>query len=354
MNEQNYENYWKLTVEYTDIHGSNFLGTLRLIVDFIDKNNTSIYSKIMYMDLQKIVYNKYPKRDMGSIRKSINQFVKLGFINFQLKSYHKDTIEFLNARSSRKRHILFSKIFYTNSSFSRSVTNDSQRKEINFLIKTLEEVGKLDKEDIAALMLVDIEHIPYEYLTNDMLKSYKERSADIGFANRKYNQLEYLANFLNKLNDVVFVDNELYFKEDAKNIFGLQLQKSIKKRDNYLHRLYKIQLKEEVLNITGRTECMVEKLDYPVLIASHIKPFIKSNSNEEYDPNNGLLLSKNIDSLFDLGYVSFKNNGEIIIFKNTISNNLYKKLEKYKLEPKYLNKERFVYLDYHRKNILRK
>ena len=35
----------------------------------------------------------------------------------------------------------------------------------------------------------------------------------------------------------------------------------------------------------------VGKLAYPVLIASHIKPFIQSDETEAYDPNNGLLLA---------------------------------------------------------------
>ena len=354
MNNQSYEDYWKLTVEYTDIHGDKFLGTLQMIVDFVDDNINAPYLASKYNELQYIINDKYPKSDMGSVRKSINQFVKLGFINFQLKSYHSLTLDFLNAKTNRKRKILFSKIFYTNSSFSRSVTHDSPRKEINFLIKTLEEVGKLDKEDIAALMLVDIDNIQNGCLTSDELMLYKNKMNNINFQDRKYNQLGYLSNFLNKLDDVVFVKNELYFKEDAKNIFVTKLQKHQKKRDNYLHRLYKIELKEEVANIADRAECMVEKLDYPTLIASHIKPFIKADENEEYDPNNGLLLSKNIDSLFDLGYISFKDNGYIIMLENILSKDLCVKLKQYNLDIKYLNPQRIKYLDYHRRNILRK
>lgn len=57
---------------------------------------------------------------------------------------------------------------------------------------------------------------------------------------------------------------------------------------------------------------MVEKQAYLILIAIHIKPFIKCNENEAYDVNNGILLSRNIDTLFDLGYITFNNSGEII------------------------------------------
>ena len=51
------------------------------------------------------------------------------------------------------------------------------------------------------------------------------------------------------------------------------------------------QLKEESEDFFGDTKCMLEKLSYPVLVASHIKPFIQSNEKEAYDSNNGLLLS---------------------------------------------------------------
>jgi len=41
MPQQNYENYWWITVEYTDIHGERFNGTLQIIVDYIDNNDVS-------------------------------------------------------------------------------------------------------------------------------------------------------------------------------------------------------------------------------------------------------------------------------------------------------------------------
>ena len=38
--------------------------------------------------------------------------------------------------------------------------------------------------------------------------------------------------------------------------------------------------------IYGTSMCVLEKLAYPILIASHIKPFIQSDETEAYDPNN--------------------------------------------------------------------
>lgn len=49
------------------------------------------------------------------------------------------------------------------------------------------------------------------------------------------------------------------------------------------------------------------------LIASHILPWNKANSQQKVDPNNGLLLCSNHDLLFDSLLISFDENGKIII-----------------------------------------
>ena len=60
--------------------------------------------------------------------------------------------------------------------------------------------------------------------------------------------------------------------------------------------------------------CAVTKYqNYSFLIASHIKPWSKSDNEERLDPFNGLLLLANIDKAFDLGYISFDEKGGILI-----------------------------------------
>ena len=350
MTVQNYENSWKLTVEYPDIHGKRFLGTLKIIVDFIDANSEKDFSSELFEELQQQVCAVYPKVDFGSIRKSINQFVKLGFVNCYLKSYHIDTKDFLNSKTNRKRNTLFSKIVYSNAKFNASVTVEHNWSQINFLLKTLAEVGKLSKSEIIALMLVDIGNIRKGFLTAKELAVYVAEAEKINFIERKYNQVGYLTNFLRKLDDVVFVRDELYFEEDAKRIFGDELKEERKVRDPYLHRLYKNQLQEESIYHFEDTKCMVEQLAYPVLIASHIKPFIKSDENEAYDVNNGILLSKNMDSLFDLGYISFEDNGNII-FAEQLNSDVKQFVSNYKLDARFLNEKRIEYLKFHRTEV---
>lgn len=48
------------------------------------------------------------------------------------------------------------------------------------------------------------------------------------------------------------------------------------------------------------------------LVASHIKPWAKSTNAERLDGQNGLLLSPHADRLFDRGWISFQDNGDIL------------------------------------------
>lgn len=50
-----------------------------------------------------------------------------------------------------------------------------------------------------------------------------------------------------------------------------------------------------------------------LLIASHIKPWSESNKKEKTDADNGFMLCPNHDKLFDEGYISFTDSGEICI-----------------------------------------
>ena len=64
------------------------------------------------------------------------------------------------------------------------------------------------------------------------------------------------------------------------------------------------------------SKCCICNLSYePLLVASHIKEWSKSNNNERCDVNNGLLLCRAHDALFDKHLISFDKKGKIIISK---------------------------------------
>jgi hypothetical protein len=49
------------------------------------------------------------------------------------------------------------------------------------------------------------------------------------------------------------------------------------------------------------------------LRASHCKPWRDSDDSERLDGENGLLLTPSIDHLFDRGFISFENNGRLLV-----------------------------------------
>ncbi len=52
------------------------------------------------------------------------------------------------------------------------------------------------------------------------------------------------------------------------------------------------------------------------LRASHIKPWAAADNHEKLDGFNGLLLSPHVDHLFDRGFISFENSGEVLVSKD--------------------------------------
>lgn len=60
--------------------------------------------------------------------------------------------------------------------------------------------------------------------------------------------------------------------------------------------------------------CRITKVDNPIhLVGSHIKPWRESENTERLDGENGLLLTPTMDHLFDRGFISFKDNGDLAV-----------------------------------------
>lgn len=96
--------------------------------------------------------------------------------------------------------------------------------------------------------------------------------------------------------------------------------------------------------------CGINKKE--LLIASHIKPWSKSKKNEKLDLNNVFLFCSTHDNLFDKGFISFDNNGLIMISDeldevNRVFSNINFNM---KID---INEKMKKYLEYHRKYIFK-
>jgi hypothetical protein len=89
-----------------------------------------------------------------------------------------------------------------------------------------------------------------------------------------------------------------------------------------------------------------------VLIASHIKPWAKSNDDEKMDGNNGLLLSPHVDKLFDKGLITFTDGGKLVasgdLSKSVLGTWGVNAVKRY-----VLNEEQKIYMKYHREEVFR-
>ena len=68
----------------------------------------------------------------------------------------------------------------------------------------------------------------------------------------------------------------------------------------------RVELVEPACRLTGVT-------DRRFLRASHMKPWAHSSNAEKLDGNNGLMLSPHVDHLFDKGYISFSDDGHLLV-----------------------------------------
>lgn len=133
--------------------------------------------------------------------------------------------------------------------------------------------------------------------------------------------------------------------ENLENISVTEKETIIKSRVGHS------KLKEILLNNLKKCQlCNIKKEE--LLIASHIKPWSKSNSQERLDLNNVLLLCPIHDSLFDKGFISFNDNGEIII-SNALSEEDILSLNIDKTLKIALNEKQKEYMEYHRENIFK-
>tara|TARA_B100001093_G_C26830939_1_gene1016086 strand:+ start:1551 stop:2690 length:1140 start_codon:yes stop_codon:yes gene_type:complete len=361
---QKYEDYWKYTAAKTDFTNPLFLKSLEIIIDAIDSKDAYLPddSKIptSYQRLQEKItrLNSWDKKN-GHInaRKEINTWIKNGFINPQLQTYHPLTKLFLNSNSEFERNTYKARIFLENNQLNASVTNRDgyKRNRVKFLLRTLENNGKLNKEDLLAVMFTNPDEYN-DFLTEEQLKERKDFIKSIGALGRKYNQVSHFRSILKCLDQyIVFVDSVLFFRDDNDEIQIISKSKNKPPRSQTEQQIYRDMLIIESNKVLGlaennsRCKCMLSGLPMSraKIIASHIWAYDKCDEESEYDPNNGLLLGENADYYFDSGKISFSNDGKVLI-GNGVPDEWKDVFKSQKLNSIFLNDKRREYLHKHR------
>ena len=101
--------------------------------------------------------------------------------------------------------------------------------------------------------------------------------------------------------------------------------------------------------------CMFTKVkNTSLLIASHIKPWAKSNNYERLDEYNGFPLTPTYDKLFDRGFISFNSDGGLLVSSRLkISEQEIFNIKNRSFNLTFLNERQEEYIKYHRENIFK-
>lgn len=323
VKSQKYEDYWRLTLAYSDINGAKFRDTLEMIYDqFISENweQHGATSK-EFQDLTKQHHRIYGFADEGSSRKALNQFIKLGFFKPGFKEANPNTSKFIKAKSDADREHFFSDIFYNWASFNSSYSNDkTDQKQVNFLIKTLLYHPKkmLNINELKALSMVgDLTKYKAGYMKQEELATQIRIMEATSYQKRKYNQSNYLITCLSKLKGLSFNrDQGLAYTENG--IIKVLAPEEIK-RDPYQWRLTRENLQNESIKNYNKVQCYYSYYTGKGLVASHIIPFSElmkqGNVSLAYDYKNTLLLRPDVDAYFDKNDISFDSEGQPLFSK---------------------------------------
>jgi hypothetical protein len=118
-----------------------------------------------------------------------------------------------------------------------------------------------------------------------------------------------------------------------------------------LSRIGQGQFRESLMGLWGG-RCAVTGLDLPLLLrASHIKPWRDSDNRERLDVYNGLLLSPSYDAAFDVGLVTFADDGRMVLSSELTAS----RIEGLGVNPAArivgLHDQHRDYLDHHRRSV---
>ncbi len=154
---------------------------------------------------------------------------------------------------------------------------------------------------------------------------------------------------LNRYIEFLEDNNQNILLEDIQQIIGNTIVINTEKENLVKCRIGQGDFRDKLIKYWNG--CSVTRYqNTEILIASHIKPWRESTSEERLDSFNGLLLTPNLDKLFDKGFISFDDEGKILISKSLINFELLGIDKNMKIAIE--NKHR-KYLNFHRNKIFK-
>ncbi len=196
-------------------------------------------------------------------------------------------------------------IFFVTKDKQAALTQYNDYIDGNILFWEGEEKHSSDKRVVEAnkngdeihLFYREIHHTPFVYFGKISLTNYELRE-------------DASSEFVFKIN-VLSAEIDA-FKEVREHAVEYKTLAVTEREQIIASRLGQGNFRRNVIRLWG--SCSITGLqNVSLLRASHIKPWKNSDNEERMTPYNGLLLIPDYDFLFDKGYISFKNNGDVLV-----------------------------------------
>ena len=236
------------------------------------------------------------------------------------------------------------------------VDNGYNEENIQNIISRLKYLISLDNLPIVfdgSIITIDMINKTEQWLVNDINNREKYQSID---------GIKSLKSALNRFSDYTESTQDTFItnlnEEGCKNLIDsierdTETLSNEEKKTLIKYRIGQGKFRRELRRIYNDA-CVISGINFgPLLIASHIKPWLHSNNIERIDPYNGLLLIPNYDKLFDLGLISFDEKGQILI-SSLLKENEIKEFKLSSLITIKLHKQSIPYMEFHRNQIFKK
>ena len=230
-------------------------------------------------------------------------------------------------------------IFFVTKDKQRTSTQYDDYISDNFLYWEGEKEGGSNNRIISASENADPIHLFYRYIHRSDFE-YMGTIQLVSFLEMKDAPFKFIFKISNEADQRQNQFNEPLFSYGSKDTTKQTLA---------LSRIGQGKFRIDLLNMWDA--CSLTNVKVPeILRASHIKPWRDSNDFERLDPNNGLVLTPTLDSLFDRGFITFENSGQIMISKEIAD---YSKILNISSDMKLLKhfEKNDHYLEYHRDEI---
>ena len=206
--------------------------------------------------------------------------------------------------------------------------------------KDMISIGLIDKE-LYSMSLIEYEIALEKIIRNEFFIN-KNTTGNQMYSNglKQYRSYLVFEEFnLDKDQYTEFIESEIQFNEkytetEKKALVNARIGQGV--------------FRQRLLETYGK--CLITGVDDErFLIASHIKPWSVSDNHERLSVYNGLLLTPNFDKLFDAGFITFKNDGTLIVSDNISSENIKRLDIPYNQKFKLCDSAEFKHnMEYHR------